>query len=1248
MMHESDERTLVKFYSLSCNHCHALAPTWKKLAKEFNGIVRIGALNCEDAWSVCNDIRIDSYPTLALFGAGESIQIFQQPTRTLENMANFALEGVQLPEKLNAEAMAKLVESSSNTVVVVCHEGSGEKKEKEKEKEKETETEKETAVSRSSSSKVGAESVCDSQYGRRVLVQSIGSLVNVATIDCSAESATCEQYGFVKASAWFFEGSEAAPRSGKMFFPPKEKNAKKYAWGDTGITATVRALRARLAKRFQKPQDLDWKLWNKHVHETGRLRTGTAPGQDPETRWLVSFVSGTKCPECPAVLDLGRQMAFRAIPGVRTYRVRCDSNDRICKQQDVRNTPELRLYSALGYEVYHGALDATLGAGLVADWVKQGLKSNVTAITDKSYAENIHKGRAWMVLFCEPWSELCLQAERRFRQASQVKVEHKYNRYHEADADDTPPPPTPEEQPRFGTIDCGKYAKLCDVWNVVSYPSSIYFDAQSRSFVFQGDFQDSYSVVDHILDVHNPPIIELNPTSFEEKIMETQSWWFISFSAGQWCEPCMTLMPSYKRVAKDLHGTVRAGWVHCDKWPQFCVSQGVTAYPLVRMYSSGKGPAREGPGRREHSDYSGEWLANGIVAWASEQFPNKVTKLTSETYRKRVQNGKNTWLVTYSAPAWCAPCRAYQSTLRRIAYLLRHDNLKVGWLDCDTDKPLCNSAGITAYPTTLLHSRGGTVVESEALSHSANATVSKASNQDTVDTVAWVRENLPPMRGDTEVVSVLKAFYNKFDPGTKSLTELHAISCKYSGKEEKLYQTLSEKYGEHPAKIAQASTPSSSTLDYLPSNLMGMDDYAFLASIPGLAGLSTEKASIIVGVILIVLTLTHMLSEGALRWLFPASREKTVLLIGSGGNVGSGIAAAFRGADWKVVGVDQAFRGSMAFEAGDDSFASTAEALPDAWLRRTLRKVSFIIYTAENGNRDDYVKTPTLGKSNNDRFRKFCDRCKNLLRSYARPHIIYVGGSWTKRSAGASDGGDECADYEFVVNDDSPNKVDSEVLYEQAKISSEENAKQVGAETGFPITFADWISIVPNFAPNFSIAKMTNEAVFRRTVTYSPGGYGRPMLHRQDAGELLVAYCERARSKRGFSTPKFSKFLIPGIFIPFKTFADVVMSTVLELELHEQFGVPVAGDADEPLSPTASGGSSGADQGQDRDMPSKPPVTLIEKEDTPAWLKTRCESKAAEELGFKPKESMVLQGLRDSCTTAWRKTRLASRTNSPA
>jgi hypothetical protein len=254
---------------------------------------------------------------------------------------------------------------------------------------------------------------------------------------------------------------------------------------------------------------------------------------------------------------------------------------------------------------------------------------------------------------------------------------------------------------------------------------------------------------------------------------------------------------------------------------------------------------------------------------------------------------------------------------------------------------------------------------------------------------------------------------------------------------------------------------------------------------------------------------------------------------------------------------------------------------------------------------------------------------------------VYVGGSWTKRVERAVETGG--AD-EYVVNDSSPNKVESKVEYEQAKISAEENAKKVGADTGFRITFADWISIVPNFAPNFSIAKMTAEAVFKRSITFSPGEYGRPMLHQKDAGNLLVAYCERARNRGLFASPRFSTLLVPGIFIPFKTFADVVRSTVLELELHEQFGVPAEsdGDGDATAPQSSSGGDTGASQ---QDMPSKPPVQLVEQANTPAFLKTRCESAAADELGFEPEESMVLQGLRDSCTAAWRKTRLAGRSS---
>ena len=99
------------------------------------------------------------------------------------------------------------------------------------------------------------------------------------------------------------------------------------------------------------------------------------------------------------------------------------------------------------------------------------------------------------------------------------------------------------------------------------------------------------------------------------------------------------------------------------------------------------------------------------------------------------------------------------------------------------------------------------------------------------------------------------------------------------------------------------------------------------------------------------------------------------LVLGSAGNVGAGIASAFRKADWKVIGVDSAFTGPESFHGGDECFASSTEAMPDNWLLASLRKCSYVVYAAENGQRDDYETNSNLGESNNQRFRYFCERC---------------------------------------------------------------------------------------------------------------------------------------------------------------------------------------------------------------------------------------------------------------------------------
>nr|CAD7580575.1 unnamed protein product [Timema californicum] len=44
-----------------------MAPEWRKMARELEGVVRIGAVNCVDEWNLCNMEHIASYPTLKIY-----------------------------------------------------------------------------------------------------------------------------------------------------------------------------------------------------------------------------------------------------------------------------------------------------------------------------------------------------------------------------------------------------------------------------------------------------------------------------------------------------------------------------------------------------------------------------------------------------------------------------------------------------------------------------------------------------------------------------------------------------------------------------------------------------------------------------------------------------------------------------------------------------------------------------------------------------------------------------------------------------------------------------------------------------------------------------------------------------------------------------------------------------------------------------------------------------------------------------
>ncbi|GFV56298.1 dnaJ homolog subfamily C member 10, partial [Trichonephila clavipes] len=88
---ESEDLWFVNFYSPQCSHCHDLAPTWRELARKFEGVVRFGAVNCEEDLFICRQQNIYSYPSLILYPQREKYH----GSRDLTSLAEYVIH--QMP-----------------------------------------------------------------------------------------------------------------------------------------------------------------------------------------------------------------------------------------------------------------------------------------------------------------------------------------------------------------------------------------------------------------------------------------------------------------------------------------------------------------------------------------------------------------------------------------------------------------------------------------------------------------------------------------------------------------------------------------------------------------------------------------------------------------------------------------------------------------------------------------------------------------------------------------------------------------------------------------------------------------------------------------------------------------------------------------------------------------------------------------------------------------------------------------------
>nr|CAD7445940.1 unnamed protein product [Timema bartmani] len=101
--------------------------------------------------------------------------------------------------------------------------------------------------------------------------------------------------------------------------------------------------------------------------------------------------------------------------------------------------------------------------------------------------------------------------------------------------------------------------------------------------IYSGYSKTARSLFHWLFNFLPSPILELNPSTFNDHVMMDKDVWLVDFFAP-WCGHCVEFAPVFHVIAQNLQGVVKAGKVDCDKYVDLCHKAGITGYPTVKLF----------------------------------------------------------------------------------------------------------------------------------------------------------------------------------------------------------------------------------------------------------------------------------------------------------------------------------------------------------------------------------------------------------------------------------------------------------------------------------------------------------------------------------------------------------------------------------------------------------------------------------------------------------------------------------------
>ncbi|CAJ0595479.1 unnamed protein product [Cylicocyclus nassatus] len=618
---ESNEMWFINFYSTYCSHCHQLAPTWRKFAKDMEGAVRIGAVNCAEDPGLCQSQRVYAYPSLVIYPTGE---FFQGP-RELELLEDFILQRMTAEVlHLKSENFEALVTDWQpyNTrpwIIDFCDE---------------TES-------------------CLSSINRQKLAAMLEGLANVGTIDCSmsGEHELCELLDASSGALYYparkvqksyeqrmetldpkelaekalsylddieemkekelqiiLDEGEAAYPTAVLFVPNRDalKELKDYKKLPVALP-DVRVAFADCSKLMdvcrnmldmtKLPQFVTFKTTGGYEIDYASKKTyhdarafikeslaSTVHVLDEEAYaaavrsgelWIVDYFAPW-CPPCLRLIGEYHRLHFlinqndEVLSKLKIGLIDCQKYNYICQQAGVSSYPTSALYTL------DGKVHKFIGhhaAQTVLELIDNALNPAVDELTPDQFVQLVdgrNSDETWVVDFFAPWCGPCQQLAPELQKAARALRDY-------------------DEKVHVGSVDCQAYAQFCSQQGVNAYPSVRLYPAvntkrrmQAYYSYPQNMWRNSDSIQRWVYGML-PSLVTNLGNDYWTTVLDSDEPWLVDFYAP-WCGHCVQFSPVYDQIAKALDGKVKCAKVDCDQWPGVCQGAQIQAYPTVRFY----------------------------------------------------------------------------------------------------------------------------------------------------------------------------------------------------------------------------------------------------------------------------------------------------------------------------------------------------------------------------------------------------------------------------------------------------------------------------------------------------------------------------------------------------------------------------------------------------------------------------------------------------------------------------------------